>query len=142
MSDAESARRLLQRWSSWWHKSGAAPERLPNALQVRTALALLTSDDGNPIDLLREWLAWWATDNSAPPEMPDALNVRTSSFLAKWALVELQETGAVPPLVGVCPLCYVVVTRLDDSQGAYCARCRAAHGRTVIPIESVMEIST
>lgn len=129
LTEPETARYLLARWASWWWHAGGAPDRLPNALQVRTALVLYAPDAGpyDPVDLLREWATWWATSNAAPPEMPDALNVRTAGFLAKWALVELQEAGALPAGVSVCPLCFLVSADFADNQGEYCRRCITAY---------------
>ena len=130
-TDHDSARHLLQHWAQWWWRSNGTPTRLPNALQVRTALTLSASSTvDDPIDLLREWVAWWATCNAAPPEMPDALNIRTSYFLAKWGLAELLESGALPATVGVCPLCFAVSWSTDE-QNEVCRRCRNAHAGIV-----------
>jgi hypothetical protein len=40
MDDAASLRELLTEWLRWWANDEDAPVKMPNALHVRTALAL------------------------------------------------------------------------------------------------------
>ncbi|MBT2213490.1 hypothetical protein [Actinomadura sp. NEAU-AAG7] len=124
IADQETARYLARRWASWWGQAGLPAEGRPDALYARTARTQSGTGAGDPVSLLREWLAWWGASNTAPPEMPDALNVRTAGFLARRALVELQESGMLPAGVGVCLLCF----RVDGIPGASDGMCRRCTG--------------
>lgn len=41
--DSEQPLVLLQEWMKWWYETDEAPNKMPNALHVRTAVALATA---------------------------------------------------------------------------------------------------
>lgn len=48
MTELEILRSLLQQWLDWWASSDEAPEKLPNALHIRTALVLHDPREDTP----------------------------------------------------------------------------------------------